>query len=230
MSQKLSNNSAVLATFLAHCVKDMMQLKRVLKRSDTDALKLVAQQISASVAEIGAQDTCHLAQQLESQASSLSAQDKQAMCNQLVTDYQQLIQQVRSHQQRLEKQPNPNSQSATDVNSVLSQLNALDLNIDREESIKRCGGSVELYKKLLLKFVDMYGNGFTIASHELQAFTHSIKGAASYLGLTDIAELAARSEQALKLNADEQVLIAQLEELTIRVCEQLKRQLTAFTT
>ena len=88
-------------------------------------------------------------------------------------------------------------------------LNAVNTEyVDVEDALKRIGGNVELYKKLLKRFAE--GNQFAELETVLQEgnteeaarLTHTIKGVTANLSLTKLRTIAIEMEQILKAGLD----------------------------
>lgn len=100
--------------------------------------------------------------------------------------------------------------------------------IDQESALKRVGGSVALYKKLLGKFVD--GNyqdqlDNLLASNNLTeaaAMAHTIKGVSANLSLQEIYSIAQKLEHALKNNEPYESLVPELRAATEATIEEIK--------
>ena len=89
-----------------------------------------------------------------------------------------------------------------DVNELSNEY------IDVEGALKRVGGNMDLYKRLLGRFID--GNNLdplcaAIDSGDMEEaarLTHTIKGVSSNLSLTKVASLSVQLEQLIKNNDD----------------------------
>ena len=87
----------------------------------------------------------------------------------------------------------------------------MDINreyVDMQDALKRIGGSLDLYKRLLKQFTD--GNHIdpmeealsTGALQEASHLTHTLKGVAANLSLLKLAEDARKLEEDVKNNLD----------------------------
>jgi HPt (histidine-containing phosphotransfer) domain-containing protein len=91
-------------------------------------------------------------------------------------------------------------------------LNAVDTEfIDVEDALKRVGGNVDLYKRLLKRFIE--GSQFTELETVLQdgnteeaaRLTHTIKGVSANLSLIKLRTISVEMEQLLKDGLDHSV-------------------------
>jgi len=90
--------------------------------------------------------------------------------------------------------------------------------IDVDGALKRVGGNMDLYKRLLKRFVEgnnlgplkgaiVNGNPEEAARH-----AHTVKGVSSNLSLIKIADLSANLEQLIKNGEDHSACLAELEQ------------------
>jgi len=90
--------------------------------------------------------------------------------------------------------------------------------IDIDSAVKRVGGNMGLYKRLLGRFVD--GNNFTPLEEalkngkleEAEHLAHTLKGVSSNLSLNKVASLSTDLDLLLKNGGDYSGCIAELEE------------------
>ena len=90
--------------------------------------------------------------------------------------------------------------------------------IDVEGALKRVGGNMGLYKKLLGRYVD--GKTFDLLNDAIQGgnmeeashLAHTLKGVCSNLSLNKIAALAADIEQIIKAGSDYNDCLGQLKD------------------
>ena len=97
--------------------------------------------------------------------------------------------------------------------------------IDVDGALKRVGGNMDLYKRLLGRFVD--GNNFaeltsaisSANTEEAAHQAHTVKGVSSNLSLLKIADLSAQLEQLIKNGDDYGACFSELEqayEITVK--------------
>ena len=97
-------------------------------------------------------------------------------------------------------------------------MSNVSIYIDAEDGLKRVGGNMGLYKKLLLRFID--GNYFeALANHFESGDTeaaihdaHTLKGVAANLSLVEVNRLSAEIEQQLKNGQDCSANMSELKE------------------
>ena len=97
-------------------------------------------------------------------------------------------------------------------------MSDISIYIDVEDGLKRVGGNMGLYKKLLQRFID--GNYFeTLENHirsgdaeEAVHDAHTLKGVAANLSLVKVYPLSAAIEQQLKSGQDCSENMAELKE------------------
>src|SRR5262245_18696170 len=105
--------------------------------------------------------------------------------------------------------------------------------IDTEGALKRLGGKRQLYEPLLRKFADKQAGTVVavrtaLASGDVAAAereVHSLRGAASSLGATALAEAAAKAEQSLKTGAENGVALQHLEDFLGAVVTAIRSKL-----
>ena len=107
-------------------------------------------------------------------------------------------------------------------------LNAVNAEyIDVNDALKRIGGNVELYKKLLKRFVE--GNQFSELETVLQEgkteeaarLTHTIKGVSANLSLAKIRTLAVELEQILIGGLDYSAKLAEFKQANDETLEMI---------
>ncbi|MBD1388329.1 response regulator [Neiella sp. HB171785] len=213
--------AAILTDFNSQCVPQMMALKKAAASGQPTALAAAAQQIEQAIGPIAEASFTAQAAQLAQQAEQLSAQQVNDICQQLISGYQQLIKDIRSWQQSLQDAEANHSEQAT---SALD-LSALE-GIDVEAGLKRCGGDAQVYRNLLVRFAEMYNEGLPEQSAELAGYIHGMKGAAAYLGITAIVDLAVSLEQQIAASGQpESGHLAQASTRIQQICRQLGNQL-----
>jgi len=96
-------------------------------------------------------------------------------------------------------------------------INTIDAKyIDINDALKRIGGSMDLYKRLVKRFVE--GTQITELNTSLQdgnkdeaaRLSHTVKGVAANLSLVRIRELTAELEQIIKEDQDHSAKLAEL--------------------
>ena len=97
-------------------------------------------------------------------------------------------------------------------------INSNDEYIDVEGALKRIGGNMGLFKKLLGRFIE--GKNFDSLYNAVQGgdmeeaarLAHTLKGVSSNLSLNKVASLSADFEQYIKSGADHSACLAQLKD------------------
>jgi HPt (histidine-containing phosphotransfer) domain-containing protein len=82
--------------------------------------------------------------------------------------------------------------------------------IDCRSGLRRCHGDARLYRDLLVRFRDHYGNAATLLDEliatgrldEARHLAHAVRGAAANLSMPELAAAAAALEQAITLRLD----------------------------
>ncbi|MBI3229199.1 MAG: response regulator [Burkholderiales bacterium] len=102
--------------------------------------------------------------------------------------------------------------------SNLLQKSKVEKEIDLQNALRRVGGNIDLYRKLLGRFSSKSANAAQEIADlldknerlEAERMAHTLRGVAGNLGANRLAEIAAELEQAINQNADNQTeLLAQ---------------------
>ncbi|GGA76072.1 hypothetical protein GCM10011369_17450 [Neiella marina] len=216
----------LLTQFTGVCVPKVMALKKAAASQQSGALQDAARQIQQVISHLAHPDFTGLAQELVEQADRLSSEQVESHCQRLVKGVQQLIKEIRRWQQTIELEQATDNEAAQ-IETLSIEAMSID-GLDGEAGLQRCGGNPKVYVDLLRKFADMYGDGLQSQGDELAAYVHGMKGAAAYLGVTCIADVAIAIEQDLASNqppTTEQLNRAST--TVVSVCQQIREQLSS---
>ena len=98
-----------------------------------------------------------------------------------------------------------------DINAVNAEY------IDINDALKRIGGSMDLYKRLLKRFVDgtqvaELGTAFQEGNKdEASRLAHTVKGVAANLSLIKLRDISAELEQIIKSDSDHTAKLAEFD-------------------